>query len=190
MQLSGKLVVSSIVIIAILGASASWWFRYSATHRAVAFWGPSVVRLIRDAPKVELFQFQSTGDPVNNTELLRFLEAPTNRLDVSTARGLTHLRSALLEDRSYDWPPRPTSPNNRWLWVLVFRNPKTNGAGILLFSPDWQVVTKHGPWERKAGGPIVTRYELIESQVISCEPIAAGLNEMLGGLADKSMTPR
>ncbi len=95
MQLSGKLVVSSIVTIAILLAGASWWFRYNATHRAVEFWGADVASRIRDAKKVSLTQVSRDSQGFKLVSYTR---------DVSAAPGLTHLRTALLEDKSFEWP--------------------------------------------------------------------------------------
>ena len=165
MYYSGKLVIIGILAVAVASAAASWWFRYAATHRAAQFWGPETARLIRDAPTVELYQ---SKPPATFTPLSRiddFLERADAR-DVSNAPGLTHLRNALLEDRSYRWPPRPMQPVQRWPWLLSFRNERQNEAAVLVFSPDWQYVGRLG-----------------RKEVVSCQPIADGLAEMLGELA-------
>jgi hypothetical protein len=156
-QISGKLVIIGVLSVAIGGALLSWWFRYAATHRTAVFWGPEVSVLIRDAPLVESWNnsdlnggiVSSAAPLVKNSELR----------DVSFARGLLHMRTALLEDRSYDWPPEPLRRGMKWTHGLVFR---ADGRGeLILFSPDFK-------WVCAANA----------EQMLSCEPIAYGLQEM------------
>lgn len=165
MKVSGKLVIIAILAVALVGAGASWWFRYNATHRAAAFWGPEASRLIRDAPVVELYQFEPSSQTTTEfDELRRVLDAPSNARDISSMRGLTHLRNALLEDRNYNWPPQPRIPNDRWRGILVFWDEPRQSTAVLAFSPEWQFVTNcKNPTGEK----------------LSCAPIAAGLREML-----------
>jgi hypothetical protein len=119
---SGKRLILGVVVIGLAAAAASWWFRYSATHRAAQFWGPQAATLIRDAPHVTLRSDASTDEP----------------RDVSDARGLTHLRNALLEDNSYDWSAAGP-PDTNWDSSLVFE--VSEGAeprAVVLFSPDFK----------------------------------------------------
>jgi hypothetical protein len=157
MQLSGKLVVSSIVTIAILLAGASWWFRYAATNKAGRYWGAQNVRLIRDAPVVEFYRWAL--DPESLDELL----AEGNRRDVSQRPGLLHLRSALLEDRSFEWPASDVVPGN-WECVLVFRDEGGDSRAIVLITSDWKYLG------------------LPKQKSLSCEPISEGLAEFFGDL--------
>jgi hypothetical protein len=175
MNVSGKLTIIAILALALAAAGASWWFRYSATHRAATFWGPETSRLIRDATLVEFYQLMPSGQTeIELEELLRFLDAPFDARDVSSMRGLTHLRNALLEDRSYIWPPVPRTPKDQWRWVLVFRDEPGHSTAVLAFSPEWRLVTN-------------CKNELGKN--VSCEPIAAGLGEMLGELSSQPTTP-
>lgn len=143
---SGKLFIVGVFVVALATAGASWWFRYSATHRALQFWGPTAARLIRDAPRVTL----------------RSEDANTLPRDISTAHGLTHLRTALLEDRSYDWSAAGP-PNTNWSNSLVFE--ETEGAEprvVILLSPDFNWAA-NGSAADPAG------------HAISTSPIAKGL---------------
>jgi hypothetical protein len=159
---SGKLIILSILALALLAAGTSWVFRYNATHQAAEFWGPNAARLIRDGPKVE---FVERSDGVNPDYLF---DVPVVRRDISSARGLTHLRNALLEDRSFDWSPRERVLPYDWRhWGLRFRDSELTGSLVIWFSEDFcqaMRVTRVDP-----GRPI---------KVISCEPIANGLAEM------------
>jgi len=172
---SGKLVIIGILTVAVAAAGASWWFRYSATNRAATYWGPNAARLIRDAPIVEFYQFKSSGQSqFEFDELIQFLDAPTNRRDISSMQGLTHLRNALLEDRSYNWPPEPRERIDQWRWVLVFRDKSRYPTAALAFSPDWRFVTHcQHPFGKN----------------LSTEPISTGLNKMFAEFLSKSSAP-
>jgi len=132
-----------MLVIALAAAAISWWFRFDATHRAAKFWGPDGVRLIRDAPVFILDTCQSADR------------------DVSSFRGLIHLRTALLEDRSFRWPPQRVPTEFPWEHGLVFRDEVTGHSLSVFFSSDFR-------WVRGPG------FETM----LSCEPIAAGLREM------------
>src|SRR5690348_9790168 len=116
--LSGKLLIIGILAIAFVAAGTSWWFRYSATHGAATFWGPSAT-LIRDARVVELWK------PVNFHPELRdptLFTDDSEWHDISAAHGLVHLRNALLEDHSFKWPPIKIPTNTDWRqWTLGLR---------------------------------------------------------------------
>jgi hypothetical protein len=154
---SGKLLIVIVLAVGLAAAAASWWFRYAATHRAAQYWGPEAARLIRDAPHVTLRTF----DPAVDGERGNPDALPRN---ISDARGLTHLRAALLEDRSYDWSALGP-PASDWTSALVFE--EGDGAEprlVILFSPDFGCAANGS-----ADAP--TR------RTISCRPIAAGLQQ-------------
>jgi hypothetical protein len=145
---SGKLVIIAILSVALIAAGTSWWFRYTATSRAVRFWGPQAARLIRDAPVVELREYGSQPD----ADFMRL----TNRRDISHAPGLVHLRNALLEDRSFKWPAEFAMPG-RWQWAIVFRDESANAATVY-FTGDWEQVGSAD-----------------HERTLSCQPISSGL---------------
>ncbi len=152
---SGKLLIAGVLLVGLAAAAASWWFRYNATHKAVDFWGAEAVELIRDAPRVTLRSDRPSADQEGGDE------ADVTR-DISNARGLTHFRAALLEDRSYDWSASGP-PDNNWSRSLVFE--VTAGAEprvLILFSPDFRWAANGSQ-----GDPV--------RHVVSTAPIAEGL---------------
>jgi hypothetical protein len=164
MNVSGKLVIISILTLALAAAGISWWFRYTTTHRAVRFWGPGTARLIRDAPIVEFCEY---GREANDD-----YQKLVNRRDISNSPGLIHLRNALLEDRSFKWPAEYGRPGS-WGWALVFRDPSGNAA-TLNFTSDWRYVDS-------------TEGEYI----VACEPISSGLEKFVDELPRSAAeTPR
>jgi hypothetical protein len=165
-NVSGKLVIITIVAVALAAAGTSWWFRYSATHRAAEFWGPKEARLIRDAPVVQFWVHEPPGNLKTVVEALISTDAvvdPATVRDIDKARGLVHLRNALLDDRSFNWPPTPPKPGVRWGWVLSFRNDAENEGTVILLSSDCKQIAS------------LDRPDL----VLSSEPIAVGLSEMI-----------
>jgi hypothetical protein len=163
MQLSGKAVILGIVSVALAAAGTSWWFRYSATHRAAQFWGPVRSQLIRRAPVVKLLRLNTSAD--SQTALGKEIGALdiTADVEITNAPGVLHLRNALLEDRSFHWPAKAAvSQVKQWQWALVFHDPSRHQMATLLFSPDWTLVT-YQPGE----------------QILSCAPISEGLATML-----------
>jgi hypothetical protein len=168
---SGKFVIIGIVTVALVAAATSLWVRYNTTHRAAKFWGSQAARLIRDAPKVTLFRMPSA-------DTIRLAKDNAARAcfdhsayDISQARGLVHLRNALLDDRSFIWP----SPAEKWptftvdgaYWLLSFYDPKSGQSAIVMFSQDCRQATGQKP-----------RFMAYELTTVSTQPIAAGLVEM------------
>jgi hypothetical protein len=173
---SGKLVIVAIVAIAVAAAGVSWWFRYDVTHRAAEFWGPKTARLIRDAPIV---QFWTHDPPTNLPELIasevsaESTRDPSTVQDVTHARGFVHLRNALLDDRSFRWPPNPPAPGTDWKWMLRFQNEVANEDSILVLSSDCRFIADFDrPYE-----------------ALSCEPIAAGLAQVFAELSSQPAAP-
>jgi hypothetical protein len=173
-QISGKLIIIGILSLALLAAGASWWFRYSATHRAAQFWGPEGARLIRDAPTVYLTKLAAFEQP-------RGLVGPTGvAYDISKAHGLLHLRNALLEDRSFDWAslgPKQL-PKGKFLgqWELLFYDDKDKQFNIL-FTAD----CRHAAIRADDFDPQWT---------ISTGPIAAGLSEVFDEFWSAANNPK
>lgn len=165
--MSGKLVIIGIVAVALLGAGGSWWFRYSSTHEAAKFWGPETATLIRDASAVRFLAF---SEPVTNQVAKfdsptdpDFSDVPQATRDVTEARGLVHLRNALLESHNFNWPSVPTSSTTRWTRALVFTDKATGRDACVLFAPESKLVASTET-----------------NSTVSFEPISAGVAQMFG----------
>ena len=163
---SGKLLIAAMLAAGVLAAGASWWFRFAATHQAARFWGPEAAQLIRDAEQVDLLALEQAGGPVSDS-LLTVAGVPwriAGSHDVSQAPGLTHLRNALLEDRSFDWPAQDAPAGIEWTHGLRFRAGPAPPL-VILFSSDFGLTAACFP-------------DAAASQAISCKPIAKGLREV------------
>jgi hypothetical protein len=166
MQNSGKLLILAMFVVALAAAATSWWFRYEATHKAAQFWGPAAALLVRDAPAVELNRLVPAGSSdVTTVRAADDVYQLSGGRDISSAPGLTHLRGALLEDRSYSWPAHPPEPGTHWSRALVFRGRSLADTLTIALSDDFKYALKSYPGQ--------------EAEVVSCEPIAGGLAETI-----------
>src|SRR5262249_405292 len=91
----------------------------------------------------------------------------TTKRDVSTAPGLTHLRNALLEDRSFDWEDAMESTQGEdWPPPIAFGGTDPAGSMLILFGDNFARALKRGPGRATL-------------QMVSTRPIAAGLAETI-----------
>ena len=146
MSNNGKLVVLGIFFVALGAAAFGMLFRYQATRRTLQFWGSENVAMVADAPVVEAVRFGPEGQE----------QAVAEQVDISGARGLVHLRQALLEDRSFDWDEPAARDEPVWSYGLRFRD--GTSSVMLVFSSDFRRA-------QQAGSPAS----------VSTAPIAAGL---------------
>jgi hypothetical protein len=152
---SGKLVIISILFVAFAAAGVSWGFRFYATHRAAGFWGPQTARLIRNSPTIKLSRIDRGPGMTIKTSINR---------DVSNAPGITHLRNALLEDKSFDWSRSNEAPVVEAAWRLQFIGDSPNEVADVYFTADLNYT-----FHPVAGHQI---------RGVSCVPISAGLLEL------------
>jgi hypothetical protein len=163
---SGKLLIVGVLAIGVAAAAASWWFRYSATHHAAQFWGPQAAALIRDAPHVTLRSDTPSADGSSGD----VADVPR---DISSAKGLTHLRTALQEDASFDWTAAGP-PDTNWSNSLVFA--ASEGAApraVVMFSPDFS-------WAADGSAAEPAKH------AVSTAPIAKGLKEFFAEQAEEA----
>jgi hypothetical protein len=108
--------------------------------------------MIRDAPHVALIAIEPDPDLLENSnhdQSHDFLNADdrafkvTNRWDVSKAHGLTHLRNALLEDRSFV-SMRSYRPKD-WASGLEFRESPESSPLVILFTSRFACLLRHWP---------------------------------------------
>jgi hypothetical protein len=153
---SGKLVISAVVVIALLAAGFSWWFRYTSTRRAAQFWGPQNVLLIRDAPHVQLLNVgpmaesdSHAHDPntvfADHYHTLGGVVRVASRRDASQLHGLIHLRHELLMDRSVQADNAALPAAESWRYGLEFRSTPEGPPLVVLFSEDCRRMLRHPP---------------------------------------------
>lgn len=124
MQTSGKLVIVGIFGVAIAGVILTLWFQFEARRRSRDFWGSDNAVLIGRAPKVELMRLRNSPDSeVSDTEQLKVDGAIFElgeRKDISKARGLVHMRDALIRDSGFQWNASRGDCQPQWEYAFRF----------------------------------------------------------------------
>ncbi len=90
---TGVGLVLGLVLLAVGLAVFAVWFQWGQTRRCLQFFGPAAARRIQTAERVELWLLTAKGETICVRE----------KLDVSRAPGLVHLRRGLIEDVNYTW---------------------------------------------------------------------------------------
>ncbi|MBA2115280.1 hypothetical protein [Bremerella alba] len=111
---SGKLVVTSMVLIAAILAGVTVWHHWSKGYASIAYWGAANGENIRYAPAVQL---KTSG----------------KTFDISMGRGLVHFRQALIEDASFTEVTTEESAQPNWTHEVIFSWPEKTDATIVLF---------------------------------------------------------
>ena len=92
-----------LVLLALGLAAFAVWFQWGQTRRCLAFYGPLAARQIQSAPRVELWSLAAAAPGVRLAD----------RLDISRAPGLVHLRRGLIEDMNFRWHQAGDAGNGR-----------------------------------------------------------------------------
>ncbi len=119
----GKLVSLILIALGLSAAVLAVGYQYRATRRTLAFWGGEAAALIARAPQVELLFLAPPvegTDPSSATYSLDKALAGARAIDISSARGVVHLRHSLVEDATFDWNPPAGKPKGAWTHALRF----------------------------------------------------------------------
>jgi len=125
----------------VLAAFASW-YQWSQTRRCLAFYGGEAARRIQVAPRVELWRLEPAG-PVERPE-------PARRSDISSSKGLVHLRHGLVEDANFTWDltPAPGRPAPTAALAFFDRADDDDAETVVILRLD-----EGGGWLEVAGRP-------------------------------------
>lgn len=138
----GTLLVLGLLLLGIFAATMAVWHQRQQTRRCLDFYGTSVARLVSKAPQVELVALAPTG----TAGRLR----ASARCDVTSTRGIVHLRRGLVEDAGFRWGddgPAGRLPDAAWDYAFIFSDPALpDGRAAVVVDLDPQ-----GGWLAVAG---------------------------------------
>lgn len=129
---AGKWAIIGMLGVSLSLAAFAVWFRQQAGRRCLEYWGVSHAERIQHAEQVELLRLSadargpwrlSDGSPLR-------ADAPQ---DVSRAAGLSHVRSALLEDRGFLWTPAADGRQCQPQWTCALRFADPAGETVVAF---------------------------------------------------------
>ncbi len=120
MRAKGRTIVVAIFGVGVVMSLGGWWFRYQASRRSAAFWGPFGAPLIVGDSKVELLVL-GAGDVGAGSDQRVAGHPVTTQFDLSDQRGLIHLRYALTQDANFSWDELQRTPSGGgppWRYAL------------------------------------------------------------------------
>jgi hypothetical protein len=128
---AGRTVVVALLGMALALAVFAVWFQWRQTRRCLAFYGAEAARMIQGAPRTELWKL--AVDPATGRIVA------TERRDISSARGLVHLRRGLVEDANFAWGTVTAAGPSAADWdeaLAFFAAPGTTPSAVLAFDLD------------------------------------------------------
>lgn len=162
MNRTSKPLILGLFALCVAAAAFSWWFRFHATYHAVRFWGANGCLAIRDASQVYAIRVMELDDAANGGPVdvigsqldsdgtagskiaARSLRdsgfQAVSWCEVSGHPGLTHLRNALLQDRSFEWQQDATMEEIHWDRGLCFHDSVRSHTCVVLLSADFHYV--------------------------------------------------
>ena len=119
-SIPGSVIVISLLALGLLAAGIGVWFQWQQTRRCLSFYGTKATEQISKSQFVELWQLRpSSGN--RHTGRLQAVRLD----DITTAKGLVHLRRGLVEDANFHWFTKDNTeqmplPDAAWDVALVF----------------------------------------------------------------------
>lgn len=114
----GTALVIGLLLLGLAGAMTGIWYQRGQTRRCLAFYGADAARRITAAPRVEIVRLVPGGAAGRLTAVFS--------REITSAKGLVHLRRGLVEDANFLWPSAPAAdrlPADAWDFGLVFSDP-------------------------------------------------------------------
>ncbi|MFM7035748.1 MAG: hypothetical protein ACKOYJ_11315 [Planctomycetia bacterium] len=111
----GSILVVALILLGIASGGLAIGYQRAQTRRCLAFYGSEAARRVSKAPSVELMKVAPSDRPG------RLIV--TDRYDVTSAKGIVHLRRGLVEDAGFRWTadePAVALPLESWDHALVF----------------------------------------------------------------------
>lgn len=131
----GSILVVALILLGIAAGGVAIGYQRAQTRRCLAFYGSEAARRVSKAPVVELLTVAPSGRPGRLVV--------TDRYDVTSAKGIVHLRRGLVEDAGFRWAadePAVALPLESWDHALVFTDSDGSRTTVVID------VDTHGGW--------------------------------------------
>ena len=136
--IEGKYAILAVVILGLAGAIGGWWYRSQLQRQAIALWGLESAELMQRAPRVELLRLAPQNDDIehdaeNSLSFGNTRLGIVQRIDVSHAPGLVHLRHSLISDQSFVWSAPLETCQPHWPYALRFADDQHSATLVVDF---------------------------------------------------------
>ena len=170
----GKLAIIAIFGMAVLMSVYAWWHNIHTGDQVIDFFGIETATRLRHASEIELIILEdesvSQGATLNTS---RGRVGVKSVQDISSTRGLIHMRHIFIQDHTYEWESVVPDIAAEWVFALRFRD--SRGETTLAFAPSTYLVEHMETGNRIIMGELLDnliRY-LAENRLISLEDITS-----------------
>ena len=154
----GKLAIVVIFGVAIFMSVYAWWHNIHTGDQVIDFFGIETATRLRHADKIELFILAEKAEAIDATLDSSIGNIPVKSIqDISSARGLIHMRHIFIQDHTYEWDKSVPEIIPDWAFALRFTDPV--GQSTLVFAPSTYVV------EHIETGKLIVMGELLDNLI-------------------------
>ena len=154
----GKLAIVVIFGVAIFMSVYAWWHNIHTGDQVIDFFGIETATRLRHADKIELFILAEKAEAIDATLDSSIGNIPVKSIqDISSARGLIHMRHIFIQDHTYEWDKSVTEIIPDWAFALRFTD--SVGQSTLVFAPSTYVV------EHIETGKLIVMGELLDNLI-------------------------
>jgi len=127
-SIPGSVIVIGLLALGLIAAGIGVWFQWQQTRRCLSFYGTKATEQISNSQFVELWQLRPSSASRHTGQLEAFQVE-----DITTAKGLVHLRRGLVEDANFHWVTKDNRvrvplPDAAWDVALVFDTKQKNSV--------------------------------------------------------------
>lgn len=170
----GKLAIVVIFGVAICMSVYAWWHNIHTGDQVIGFFGIETATRLRHADKIELFIIAEKAEATDATLDNSIGNIPVKSVqDISSARGLIHMRHIFIQDHTYEWDKSVPEIIPDWAFALRFTD--SVGQSTLVFAPSTYVVVHIETGKLIVMGELLDnliRY-LAESNLLSLEDVTS-----------------
>tara|TARA_B100000676_G_scaffold169413_1_gene166643 strand:+ start:263 stop:805 length:543 start_codon:yes stop_codon:yes gene_type:complete len=154
----GKLAIVVIFGVAIFMSVYAWWHNIHTGDQVIDFFGIETATRLRHADMIELFIIAENAEATDATLETSIGNVPVKSVqDISSARGLIHMRHIFIQDHTYLWDKSVPKIKPDWAFALRFTD--TVGQSTLIFAPSTYTV------EHIEAGKIIVMGELLDNLI-------------------------
>jgi hypothetical protein len=147
MQLSGRTIIITTLLVALAMAGGAWWYNWQLSRYAAQYWGPAAARLVVGRTPLTLLELGSREPPEHPPAADSVARRPVvAEHDLTDKPGVAHLRLALAQDANFLWDARRReSIDVDYDWGYALRFDADGPPLVVLVRRDFKQIGKLDP---------------------------------------------